>query len=248
MSDRDAVHGGVGGRCRRSRRRGAREARGRTRRARGATWRVGRDARTLAAGAACGPSSAGGATGAPAEHKGGGGPATRGQCPHSARLVMLGAVVRCGRASHAAAISAAAPLRAFSGLVINCEDADEWKGSENLFIDRFQRPGESWSWCSPPRGELPDRDLRPDAVVVTGSHYSATLDAPWVHATSSWLRTVVEDPACRTRVFAVCFGHQLLSQALGGRVGRLAAGGFRFDEERIEPRPLFAAGCGFDKI
>ncbi len=156
-------------------------------------------------------------------------------------MVMLGAVVRCGRASHAAAISAAAPLRAFSGLVINCEDADEWKGSENLFIDRFQRPGESWSWCSPPRGELPDRDLRPDAVVVTGSHYSATLDAPWVHATSSWLRTVVEDPACRTRVFAVCFGHQLLSQALGGRVGRLAAGGFRFDEERIEPRPLFAA-------
>lgn len=154
---------------------------------------------------------------------------------------MLGAAGRCARAAKAAAVASAAPRRAFSGLVINCEDADEWKGSEDLFIDRFKRPGECWSWCSPPKGEVPELDHRPDAVVVTGSHYSATMDAPWVRDTSRWLRAIVEDPSCHTRVFAVCFGHQLLSQALGGTVGRLTTGGFRFDEERFTPQPLFAA-------
>jgi GMP synthase (glutamine-hydrolysing) len=52
-------------------------------------------------------------------------------------------------------------------------------------------------------------------LVVTGSSASVTERAPWMLAIEAYLRQAV---VAELPVFGICFGHQLLGQALGGRV------------------------------
>lgn len=55
------------------------------------------------------------------------------------------------------------------------------------------------------------------AFVITGSAASVPDREPWMLRTEAWLREVV---AAGTPVFGICFGHQILAQALGGEVHR----------------------------
>jgi len=65
-----------------------------------------------------------------------------------------------------------------------------------------------------------EEDLPPiarfDGVLMTGSPKSVTEPEPWMDAAAAYLLE-----AAQTRpVLGVCFGHQLLARALGGRVER----------------------------
>ena len=53
-------------------------------------------------------------------------------------------------------------------------------------------------------------------VLVTGSAAMVSDHEPWAEATAAWLRDAV---AAGVPVLGICFGHQLLAYALGGRVG-----------------------------
>ena len=68
---------------------------------------------------------------------------------------------------------------------------------------------------------LPARAAGADGVIATGSPRSVTERAPWMERTGAWLREVAE---AGTEVLGVCFGHQLLAEAHGGRVGRSPRG------------------------
>lgn len=53
-------------------------------------------------------------------------------------------------------------------------------------------------------------------VVLTGSLSMVTRQEEWMRNESAWLREAVR---AEIPLLAVCFGHQLLAQALGGKVG-----------------------------
>jgi GMP synthase (glutamine-hydrolysing) len=60
------------------------------------------------------------------------------------------------------------------------------------------------------------------AVVVPGSHAMVTDHEPWSDKLADWLAGVV---ARDVPVLGICYGHQLLAHALGGRVGYHPRGG-----------------------
>jgi GMP synthase (glutamine-hydrolysing) len=56
-----------------------------------------------------------------------------------------------------------------------------------------------------------------DAFIMTGSSSSVTERAPWMLRAEELLRHIV---AGRTPLLGICFGHQMIAQALGGEVRR----------------------------
>lgn len=70
-------------------------------------------------------------------------------------------------------------------------------------------------------GPVPADPRRCDAWMITGSAASVYDRAPWIEALSDFVRAV-HDAA--VPAVGVCFGHQLLAHALGGRTDRAATG------------------------
>jgi GMP synthase (glutamine-hydrolysing) len=78
-----------------------------------------------------------------------------------------------------------------------------------------------------------------DAFVITGSSASVTERAPWMLRAEQLVRDVV---FARTPLLGICFGHQLIAQALGGEVRRNPRGREigTMRVERTRDDPIFA--------
>jgi GMP synthase-like glutamine amidotransferase len=74
-----------------------------------------------------------------------------------------------------------------------------------------------------------------DAAVITGSSAGVYEAAPWIADLLDWIRHA----RGRTRLIGVCFGHQAMAQALGGRVEKSdkgwGVGLHRYDVVSSEP-------------
>ncbi|HEI8867055.1 TPA: glutamine amidotransferase [Serratia odorifera] len=92
---------------------------------------------------------------------------------------------------------------------------------EQMFLQQGHIAAERVQTVHLPSGEQPQP---PDAycgVVITGSPAMVTERLAWSELAAEWLRQAM---VIRLPIFGVCYGHQLLADALGGEVGYLPHG------------------------
>lgn len=70
-------------------------------------------------------------------------------------------------------------------------------------------------------GVLPTANDACDGYVITGSRRSVYEPLPWIEGLTEWVRKAADDG---TPLVGVCFGHQLVAQALGGRTAKADRG------------------------
>ena len=110
------------------------------------------------------------------------------------------------------------------GILICGHFVDEIKANYGTYRDLYaEMLGEGYQCvayfvCD---GEFPTAIDEQDAWLVSGSRSGAYEDLPWIKPLEALL---VEAYSAQVPIVGICFGHQILAQALGGRVEKFDGG------------------------
>jgi GMP synthase-like glutamine amidotransferase len=115
------------------------------------------------------------------------------------------------------------PIKEENVIILSCEPCTE--GSlENMFYTMvfpgiWRKNHEKWLCFHTHKGEFPSEEELKDckALFIPGSSISAYVQDSHVLETIKWLRKFVQNKNHnKTKILAICFGHQIFSHALGG--------------------------------
>lgn len=94
---------------------------------------------------------------------------------------------------------------------------------ESMFFDLFRpiNPDLTFDICRVLEGELPEQLETDTLYLIPGSNNAAYDDLPWIFTLQDWIRKAA---VRKVPLVGICFGHQLIAQALGGCVERFPGG------------------------
>lgn len=112
------------------------------------------------------------------------------------------------------------------GLLVCDHVPPEFRGVTGDYLDMFEelfsaRPHIDLVPYDLPTGEFPASVDECEGWVTTGSRRSVYEDEPWIGDLAELVRDIAR---AETPYVGVCFGHQMIAQALGGKVERAEAG------------------------
>jgi GMP synthase-like glutamine amidotransferase len=92
-------------------------------------------------------------------------------------------------------------------------------GRYPAMFERLLGNGIDYDSFDVPAGELPGVPGAHDAYLITGAAAGVYDGLPWIHELAAFLRA-----AGGEKLVGICFGHQIMAEAFGGRVEKVAKG------------------------
>lgn len=90
---------------------------------------------------------------------------------------------------------------------------------DQMFTDLF--PDLDWQFYEVTQGQFPTDLAECEVYFTTGSHHSVYENLPWIGQLKSFIRDLHR---ANGYFVGVCFGHQILAEALGGKVEQSSVG------------------------
>ncbi|MEM6378179.1 MAG: amidotransferase [Bacteroidota bacterium] len=110
-----------------------------------------------------------------------------------------------------------------AGLLVCDYTLPKWQAQFGDYSDMFTQlfPEFDWRFYEVQKGQFPKNVEDCEVYFSTGSRHSVYDDLPWIAA----LKVFIQELQVREHYFVgFCFGHQILGEALGGKVEKAAQG------------------------
>jgi GMP synthase-like glutamine amidotransferase len=134
------------------------------------------------------------------------------------------------------------------GVLETGEVSPELRARHGAYPDMFERllggadPEFQFRTFSVVNGEMPATAFDADAWLITGSRHGVYDELPWIAPLMAFLRKA---HAAGVPLVGICFGHQILAEALGGHAGKSERGwGLGVHEYRTVLRPRWMRDVG----